>query len=153
MQIAQSKAILQKALPLFLALALLIGLLPVSPLGTTRIHDAEARVAQPVPAGHTRQAPGADRLTWVHGGQPFRAPAGALRWSGPCRWAPGPWLLPGPPTTWPAEFITSRCIRVVRGSTRRYRIPRDNSGSALMENDLGGGVELRAEVLRGRRIL
>ena len=51
MQITQPKAILHKALPLFLSLAMLVGLLPVSPLGTTLIHDAEARGAVRGPRG------------------------------------------------------------------------------------------------------
>jgi hypothetical protein len=51
MQITQSKAILQKALPLLLSLAMLAGLLPVSPLGTMWINDAEARVAARGPGG------------------------------------------------------------------------------------------------------
>ena len=51
MQITKPKAILQKALPLFLSLAMLAGLLPVSPLGTMLIKDAEARVAARGPRG------------------------------------------------------------------------------------------------------
>jgi hypothetical protein len=51
MQITKPKAISQKALPLFLALALLTGLLPVSPLGTMLVHDAEARAAVSGPRG------------------------------------------------------------------------------------------------------
>ena len=51
MQITKPKAILQKALPLFLSLAMLAGLLPVSPLGTMLINDAEARGAARGPRG------------------------------------------------------------------------------------------------------
>jgi hypothetical protein len=51
MQITQPRGILQKALPLFLSLAMLAGLLPVSPLGTTLINDAEARAAVSGPRG------------------------------------------------------------------------------------------------------
>ena len=51
MQITKSKAILQKVLPLFLSLAMLAGLLQVSPLGTMLIKDAEARVAARGPGG------------------------------------------------------------------------------------------------------
>ena len=51
MQITKPKAILQKALPLFLSLAMLTGLLPVSPLGTMLINDAEARAAVSGPRG------------------------------------------------------------------------------------------------------
>ena len=51
MQITKPKAILQKALPLFLSLAMLAGLLPVSPLGTMLIKDAEARAAVRGPGG------------------------------------------------------------------------------------------------------
>jgi hypothetical protein len=51
MQITQPKAILRQALPLFLSLAMLVGLLPVSPLGTMLIHDAEARGAVRGPRG------------------------------------------------------------------------------------------------------
>jgi hypothetical protein len=51
MQITQPKAIMQKALPLFLSLAVLAGLLPVNPLGTMLIKDAEARVAVSGPRG------------------------------------------------------------------------------------------------------
>jgi hypothetical protein len=51
MQITKAKAILQKALPLFLSLAMLAGLLPVSPLGTMLIKDAEARGAVRGPRG------------------------------------------------------------------------------------------------------
>jgi hypothetical protein len=51
MQITKPKAILQKALPLFLSLAMLAGLLPVSPLGTMLINDAEARAAARGPRG------------------------------------------------------------------------------------------------------
>jgi len=51
MQITKPKAILRKVLPLFLSLALLAGLLPVSPLGTVLIKDAEARVAASGPRG------------------------------------------------------------------------------------------------------
>ena len=46
MQITKPKAILQKVLPLFLSLAMLAGLLPVSPLGTMLINDAEARACR-----------------------------------------------------------------------------------------------------------
>jgi hypothetical protein len=45
MQTTKSKAILRKVLPLFLSLAMLLGLLPISPLGTILINDAEARAA------------------------------------------------------------------------------------------------------------
>ena len=51
MQITKPKAILQKVLPLFLSLAMLAGLLPVSPLGTMLINDAEARAAARGPRG------------------------------------------------------------------------------------------------------
>jgi len=51
MQITKPKAILRKVLPLFLSLALLAGLLPVSPLGTMLIKEAEARVAARGPGG------------------------------------------------------------------------------------------------------
>jgi hypothetical protein len=51
MQIIKPKAILQKALPLFLSLAMLAGLLPVSPVGTMLIKDAEARAAARGPRG------------------------------------------------------------------------------------------------------
>ncbi len=51
MQITKPKAILQKALPLFLSLGMLAGLLPVSPLGTMPIKDAEARAAVRGPGG------------------------------------------------------------------------------------------------------
>ena len=161
MQITKPKAILQKVLPLFLSLAMLAGLLPVSPLGTMLIKDAEARAAVSGPRGgaavagprgaaavgprgnavaatprsyvHTgsclggrgsppglrRRPPGRSRLMWAHGGQPLGDPTAAARLSVPCQWAPGPWLLPGPPTMWPAGFITVRCMRGVRWSTRR----------------------------------
>ena len=51
MQINKPKAIMQKALPLFLSLAILAGLLPFSPLGTVLIKDAEARAAVSGPRG------------------------------------------------------------------------------------------------------
>jgi hypothetical protein len=51
MQITKPKAILPKALPLFLSLALLAGLLPVSSLGTMLIKDAEAAAAARGPRG------------------------------------------------------------------------------------------------------
>jgi len=51
MQINKSKAFSQKVLPLFLSLAMLAGLLPVSPLGTILIKDAEARGAVSGPRG------------------------------------------------------------------------------------------------------
>ena len=51
MQTTKPKAILQKALPLFLSLAMVAGLLPVSPLGTVLIKDAEARAAVSGPRG------------------------------------------------------------------------------------------------------
>ena len=51
MQITRPKAMVQKALPLFLSLAMLAGLLPVSPLGTVLINDAEARAAVSGPRG------------------------------------------------------------------------------------------------------
>ena len=51
MQTTKPKAILQKALPLFLSLAMLAGLLPVGPLGTGLIKDAEARAAVRGPRG------------------------------------------------------------------------------------------------------
>ena len=54
MQITKPKAIMQKVLPLFLSLAMLAGLLPVSPLGTMLINDAEARVAARGPEGEQR---------------------------------------------------------------------------------------------------
>ena len=179
MQITKPKAILQKVLPLFLSLAMLAGLLPVSPLGTMLINDAEARVAVSGPRGGAAvagprgaaavgprgNAVAATPRSYVHtgsasvaagprrayaegprggaglcgptGGSRSGAPTVAARLSVPCRWAPGPWLLPGPPTMWPAGFITARCMRGVRWSTRRCRIPSDNSKSALAENYLG----------------
>jgi hypothetical protein len=51
MQITKLKAMLRKALPLFLSLAMLAGLLPVSPPGTMLIKDAEARAAVRGPGG------------------------------------------------------------------------------------------------------
>ena len=51
MQTTERKAIMRKVLPLFLSLALLAGLLPVSPLGTMLINDAEARAAVSGPRG------------------------------------------------------------------------------------------------------
>ena len=51
MQTTKPKAIMRKVLPLFLSLALLAGLLPVSPLGTMLINDAEARAAVSGPRG------------------------------------------------------------------------------------------------------
>ena len=51
MQITKPKSMVQKALPLFLSLAMLAGLLPVSPWGTLLINDAEARVAARGPGG------------------------------------------------------------------------------------------------------
>ena len=51
MQNTKPKAILQKALPLVLSLAMLAGLLQVSSLGTMLIKDAEARVAARGPGG------------------------------------------------------------------------------------------------------
>ena len=51
MQTTKPKAILRKVLPLFLSLAMLAGLLPVSPLGTMLINDAEARAAVSGPRG------------------------------------------------------------------------------------------------------
>jgi hypothetical protein len=51
MQITKPKAIIQKVLPLFLSLAMLAGLLPVSPLGTALVNDAEARAAVSGPRG------------------------------------------------------------------------------------------------------
>ena len=51
MQTTKPKAIMRKVLPLFLSLALLAGLLPVSPLGTMLINDAEARGAVRGPGG------------------------------------------------------------------------------------------------------
>jgi len=51
MQINKSKAFSQKVLPLFLSLAMLAGLLPVSPLGTMMVRDAEARAAVSGPRG------------------------------------------------------------------------------------------------------
>jgi hypothetical protein len=51
MQITKPKAILQKALPLLLSLAMMAGLLPVSPWGDTLITDAEARGAARGPRG------------------------------------------------------------------------------------------------------
>jgi hypothetical protein len=51
MQITKRKAILQKVLPLFLSLAMLGGLIPVSPRGDTLVKDAEARAAARGPGG------------------------------------------------------------------------------------------------------
>jgi hypothetical protein len=51
MQITKPKAIMQKVLPMFLSLAMLAGLLPVSPLGTVLTKDAEARAAVRGPGG------------------------------------------------------------------------------------------------------
>jgi hypothetical protein len=51
MQITKPKAIFQKALPLFLSLSMLAGLLPVSPLGNMLIKNAEARGAVRGPMG------------------------------------------------------------------------------------------------------
>lgn len=56
MQITQAQAIMQKFWPLFLSLAMLVGPLPVSPLGTTLIKDAEARAAVSGPRGGTAVA-------------------------------------------------------------------------------------------------
>jgi hypothetical protein len=51
MQITKPKATWHKALPLFLSLAMLAGLLPVNPMGTMLIKDAEARGAGRGPGG------------------------------------------------------------------------------------------------------
>jgi len=50
-QIARPKARLIKALPWFLSLTMLAGLLPVSPLGSMLINEAEARGAARGPRG------------------------------------------------------------------------------------------------------
>jgi hypothetical protein len=51
MYTTKSRAILRKVLPLFLSLAMLAGVLPVSPLGTMLVNDAEARAAARGPGG------------------------------------------------------------------------------------------------------
>lgn len=51
MQITKPKAIFQKALPLFLSLLMLAGLLSVGSLGILQIKDAEARAAARGPRG------------------------------------------------------------------------------------------------------
>lgn len=56
MQTTKSKTILRKVLPLLLSLAMLAGLLPVSPLGTVLINDAEARGAVRGPRGGAAMA-------------------------------------------------------------------------------------------------
>ena len=179
MQTTKPKAIMRKVLPLFLSLAMLAGLLPVSPLGTMLINDAEARAAARGPRGGSRgsrpqgrgrgwspgqcrgrhpaelcahrqrlggrgsppglrgRPPGRSRLMWVHGGQPLGPPrrhcgcpyhAGGGQGPG-CGWGH---LLCGQ-----RGLLSGRCIRVVRWSTRKYRIPSDKSTSALTENYLG----------------
>ncbi len=51
MQMIRPKAILQKALPLFLSVAMVAGLLPISPLGTMLTKEAEARGGARGPGG------------------------------------------------------------------------------------------------------
>ena len=51
MQTTKPKAILQKVFPLFMSLAMLARVLPVSPLGTMLVKDAEARAAVSSPRG------------------------------------------------------------------------------------------------------
>ena len=51
MQITKPKAILPKALLLFLSLSMLAGMLLISPLGTMLIKDAEAAAAAKGPRG------------------------------------------------------------------------------------------------------
>jgi hypothetical protein len=75
MQIIKSKAILQKGLPLFLSLALLAGLLPVSPLGTTLIKDAEAAAARGPRGGAAVSGP--------RGGTAVAGPRGGAAAAGP----------------------------------------------------------------------
>ena len=99
MQITKPKAILQKVLPLFLSLAMLAGLLAVSPLGTMLINDAEARACRKRswrrsgggrPGGRPRLVPGA--MPWPPPRGVMCTP-GAPRWprvpAGPTRKAPG----------------------------------------------------------------
>ena len=56
MQMNKPKAMLHKVLPLCLSLVMLAGLLPVSPLGTMLINDAEARGGARGPGGGAMMA-------------------------------------------------------------------------------------------------
>lgn len=78
MQITKPKAILQKALPLFLSLAMLAGLLPVSPLGTILITEAEAAAAVRGPGGGGAVAgPRGAAAVGPRGGAAVAGPRGA----------------------------------------------------------------------------
>ena len=75
MQITEPKAIMQKVLPLFLSLAMLTGLLPVSPLRTMLTNEAEAAAASGPRGGAAVSGP--------RGGTAVSGPRGGAAVSGP----------------------------------------------------------------------
>jgi hypothetical protein len=77
MQITKPKAIMQKAMPLFLSLAMLAGLLPVSPLGTVLINEAEAAAARGPRGGAAVSGPrGGAAVSGPRGGTAAVGPRG-----------------------------------------------------------------------------
>lgn len=77
MQITKPKAIIQKVLPLFLSLAMLAGLLPVSPPGTMLINEAEAAAASGPRGGAAVSGPrGGTAVSGPRGGAAAAGPRG-----------------------------------------------------------------------------
>jgi len=84
MQITKPKAILQKAMPLFMSLALLVGLLPVNPLGTMLITEAEAAAASGPRGGAAVSGPrGGTAVSGPRGGTAVAGPRGGAAAAGP----------------------------------------------------------------------
>src|SRR4030042_3653639 len=78
MEITKPKAILKKALPLFLSLTMWAGLLPVSPLGTMLINEAEAAAAVRGPGGGAAvSGPRGTAAVGPRGGAAVAGPRGA----------------------------------------------------------------------------
>jgi hypothetical protein len=84
MQITKPKAIMQKGLPLFLSLAMLAGLLPVSPLGTMLITEAAAAAASGPRGGAAVSGPrGSTAVSGPRGGTAVSGPRGGAAAVGP----------------------------------------------------------------------
>jgi hypothetical protein len=84
MQITKPKTLMQRFLPLFLSLALLVGLLPVSPLGTVLITEAEAAAASGPRGGAAVSGPrGGTAVSGPRGGTAVAGPRGRTAAAGP----------------------------------------------------------------------
>jgi hypothetical protein len=111
MQITKPKAIMQKVLPLFLSLTMLVGLLPV--LGTMLINEAEAAGAASGPRGGAA-------VSGPRGGAAVSGPRGGTAVAGPRGGAAAVGPHGNAVAATPRSYVHSGTASVAAGPQRAY---------------------------------